>query len=49
MNICEIREINPSSDAGIRDPRHDIKLANGDFVVNRDVLHRVCIVDWDFF
>ena len=46
-----IREINLSSDAGIRHPLHAIKLTNGHFVVSHgdysDDLHRVCIVDAD--
>lgn len=42
-----IREINLSSDAGIRHPFHAVQLSNGDFVVSHgdDDQHTVCLVD----
>lgn len=46
-----IREINLLPEAGIRNPLHAIKLANGHFVVSFGIhqkdLHGVCVVDAD--
>ena len=46
-----VREINLSSDAGIRSPWHAMEMANGHFVVSHgyhgDFLNRVCVLDAD--